>query len=358
VFRGTTTVSDRRLFAIFQRFEVEQKISVASLLATWNSSEEIPSANALEAIQSLDPSRVLRTCLSFPKQLRLDDLANESSAPDLGQIYEPMFLVLLFACMLSDCPPDSAFAWVELFRTNIVSLLIRALSAKDDTIRELALCQIVGMWQCLEVRIRCVLLVLSLIVFAKGADMQEKPHVMYILSLLMNTLPSPSQDPPRRLPTYASLILLHALRAVFYPSDFIFPHTSRFLLQRPELDTQDVPLLYSMLYSSSDDWRKGRMWIIRCLTDGMIGTDDWRILKRRHTWELLASLFQTLGEDKTTRTGILKVSSGSPLCVRTLSDTVTGTWKSHLQLPSDNVAHPQVRSLVVDRIAAPQSEGG
>jgi nucleolar pre-ribosomal-associated protein 1 len=46
-----------------------------------------------------------------------------------------------------------------------------------------------------------------------------------------------------------------------------------------------------MLYSSSDDWKKERGWIIRFISDGMMSTDDWRVLKRRHTWELLAGLF-------------------------------------------------------------------
>jgi nucleolar pre-ribosomal-associated protein 1 len=84
------------------------------------------------------------------------------------------------------------------------------------------------------------------------ADMQEKPHVLYILAYLKNTLPFQSDGSVRRLPSYSTLILLHALRGVFYPSNFIYPLTARFLLQRAVLDTSDVPML-SMLYNSSDD---------------------------------------------------------------------------------------------------------
>jgi nucleolar pre-ribosomal-associated protein 1 len=130
---------------------------------------------------------------------------------------------------------------------------------------------------------------------------------MYILNLLRALLPPPSIEPPTRLPCYTSLILLHALRGVFYPSNFTFPLTSRFVLQRPELDTNDVPMLYSMLYSSSDDWRKERGWIVRFLSDGMMSTDDWKVLRRRHTWELLSSLFQSSPRDRPVRNGILQV---------------------------------------------------
>jgi nucleolar pre-ribosomal-associated protein 1 len=68
-----------------------------------------------------------------------------------AQLYDPLFLILLFAQTLAESPPSSAFAWVELFRTNIVSLLMKALSSKCAGIREVALCQIAALWQHLEV---------------------------------------------------------------------------------------------------------------------------------------------------------------------------------------------------------------
>ena len=117
---------------------------------------------------------------------------------------------------------------------------------------------------------------------------------------------SPSDDPPR-LPSYTTLILAHALRGVFYPSNFIYPLTARFLLQRPELDPHDVPMLYAMLYSNTDNWKKERKWMIRFLADGMVSSDDWRVLKRRHGWDLLASLFQCIGSDFGMRKGIFEV---------------------------------------------------
>jgi len=139
------------------------------------------------------------------------------------------------------------------------------------------------------------------------SDMQEKEHALYILNLLKNLIKPSSDGPPLRLPSFASLILSHALRGVFYPSNFIYPRTSRFLLQRPELDVTDVPMLYGMLYSSSDDWKKERGWIIRFLSDGMMSTEDWKVLKRRHTWELLASLVQSSARDQALQRAVLEV---------------------------------------------------
>src|SRR5271168_945014 len=127
--------------------------------------------------------------------------------------------------------------------------------------------------------------------------------------MLKDTFRTHSNEPPQRLPSYTTLILMHALRGIFYPSNFIYPLTARFLLQRPELDTTDVPMLYGMLYGSSDDWKKERGWIVRFLSDGMMSTEDWKVLKRRHTWDLLSSLVQSSVRDQALRRAVLEVRS-------------------------------------------------
>ena len=66
-------------------------------------------------------------------------------------------------------------------------------------------------------------------------------------------------------------------------------------------------MLYGILYGSSDDWKKERGWIIRFLSDGMMSTEDWKVLKRRHTWDLIASLVQSSVRDQVLRRGVLEV---------------------------------------------------
>ncbi|KAJ7644108.1 ribosome 60S biogenesis N-terminal-domain-containing protein [Roridomyces roridus] len=280
IYGGTSSTPDRMLLSIFQLFESQRKVSVASLLGQWSPTADVPSSNLLEAVLSLDATLVLRTCLHFPKWRCLmdQDIFAENSRDAL--LYDPVFLILIFAQAMAEKVPETAFSWIELFRTNIVGLLIRALSAKDPYLREIARSQLAAVWAHLET-----------------ADMQEQPHVVYVLNI----------NQSGRLPSYTTLILLHALRGIFYPSNFIYPLTARFLLQRPTLDMTDVPMLYGMLYSSSDDWKKERGWIIRFISDGMMSTDDWRVLKRRHTWELLSGLFQSSEQDTTLRNSILEV---------------------------------------------------
>ncbi|KAF8905722.1 ribosome 60S biogenesis N-terminal-domain-containing protein [Gymnopilus junonius] len=301
VYGGTLSLADRRVLSVFGLFERERKVSVTPLLSRWSADGagrgDGVSQTALEALQSLDPILVLRTTLNFPRWRRLGDQllgvdvdgasagAGIGATADEAVLYDPIFLMLLFGQMLSDHPPTSAIGWIELFRTNVVSLFIRALSAKDGRMRELALSQVVGVWRHMET-----------------ADLQEQPHVMHILNLLKDLMPAPStsnspsdSDPeyPRRLPTYTSLLLMHSLRAIFHPSQFIYPHTARFLLQRPSLDVSDVPMLYGLLYSSSDEnmgWKKERAWMMRFLADGMSALEGRDGPLRMGILEVLANL--------------------------------------------------------------------
>ncbi|KAH9916809.1 ribosome 60S biogenesis N-terminal-domain-containing protein [Fomitopsis serialis] len=289
LYTGSLSAPDTKILYIFRLFESTRKTSCSTLLSRWSSPQSGLSSTALDALLSLDPNRVLKTCLDFPQYRRM--LANmDDGQAAVDAIYDPVFILLLLSQTLSSSPPTSALNWVQLFRTNVVSLLIRAVSAKDEQLRDVALAQLAALHKTLQ-----------------DADMQEQPHVLYILNMLKDALAEAPKETVPRLPAFTSLILAHALRAMFYPSNFIYPLTARFLLQRDKLDTSDVPMLFGMLYSSSDQWKKERGWIVRFLSDAMVGSDEWRILQRRHTWDLLASLYQSEERDRALRRGILEV---------------------------------------------------
>lgn len=123
----------------------------------------------------------------------------------------------------------------------------------------------------------------------------------------MASPPHPDAASVARLSTLHSLLLAHALRCIFYPSTVMYPLIMRFLLQRPQIDTTDVPMLFASLYSTTDEWRQERRWIIHFIADGMAQSQDWKILTRRHVWDLLSTIFQTSPTDITLRRGILEV---------------------------------------------------
>ncbi|GJE99428.1 ribosome 60S biogenesis N-terminal-domain-containing protein [Phanerochaete sordida] len=288
-YGGTMSVADRHLLSIFQLFETTRKASVSTLLARWSPAADASCTTPLEAIHHLDPARTMKTCLAFP-QYYAGPLGEDVDASYDERLYDPVFVMLLFSRVLVDSVPETALAWVQMFRTNVVSLVIRALSSHREEVRTLAITQLAGLYSILQ-----------------NADMQEQPHVVYVLELLKNIYSDDSPEQPPRIPAYTTLHLAHALRGVFYPATFTYPLTSRFLLQRHEFDVNDVPLLYSTLYSAGDQWKKERTWIVRFLAEGMVGRQEWRVLKRRHTWDLLATMFQSESHDQTFRRNVLEV---------------------------------------------------
>ncbi|KAJ2930741.1 hypothetical protein H1R20_g6371, partial [Candolleomyces eurysporus] len=306
VYGGTLSSSDRRLLSIFQLFERQRKLSVRAVVGRWmppSSSLATGSGESvgLEALQNLDGISLLRTALAFPMRMRIDVPTDfDKSTVYENQLYDPLFLLLLLQHVLFNGPPTSAISWIELFRSNVPGLALRALSARDGKLREIGMGCIVAVWTLMQ-----------------NADLQERDHVLYLLGLLKNAVVPPpansnskdaQMDPgaedgedqarfPPRLPSYTTLLLFHALRGIFNPSTFMYPLMSRFLLQRAELDITDVPMLYNMLYSSDqDDWKKERGWMLRFLADGALtgsGVSDWRLLKRRHVWDLVASMYSS-----------------------------------------------------------------
>ena len=151
IYRATLSSSDLKLLSIFRLFENERKLSVSMLFSRWSTNTCSAASNSLEAIQSLDPNLVFRTSLHYPRWRRLDDQSKHSVSNHDAQLYDPIFLILLFGTMLSESPPSTSYAWLEMFRTNIVGLLIRSLSCKDACVRDMALCHLAALWKSLQV---------------------------------------------------------------------------------------------------------------------------------------------------------------------------------------------------------------
>ncbi|KAI0030390.1 ribosome 60S biogenesis N-terminal-domain-containing protein [Vararia minispora EC-137] len=313
-YGGSQSETDKRLLGIFRLYEETRKTSAAPFLARWSISDGSTTTSA-QAIANLDPGQVFRTCLVFPAQEKETVLLDSVRDSQLTsqQLYDPFFVLSLCAQMLVEFPPYSAAEWLSFFRTNVVSLIIRGLSSEDTPVRQIAAAQLSVLSTLLDVRLSPFIRMQMLTLLQKQAsDFQERPHVRYMLDLLKDSikyLSDTDTGAPSRIPAFTTLLLAHALRAVFYPANFIYPPTARFLLQRPELDMSDVPMLYSMLYSATGEWKKERGWMLKFLADAMLGAEraEWGVFKRRRTWDLLASLWTSGSSDRVLRMGIVEI---------------------------------------------------
>ncbi|CAE6491117.1 unnamed protein product [Rhizoctonia solani] len=293
IYRGTLGRQDVHILSIFYLFEKSRQISTSEMLKHWMPVvSHTQQKDFLGAVCNFEPATMFRTCTSFPQ--RRDPQNMELGAEDRrSDIYDPNFVLPLLATLMASDEPVTSMQWIDLCRTNVLSLAVSSLSSKRPAMRQLGYAALVTAYTRLP-----------------DVDFQERNQLIYTLDLLRNLIPQPDSTPSRlipRLPTYTTLLLSHALRDLFSPATPLYPLISRFLLQRPELDPKDVPLLYTLLYSSSGEWRRERGWILRFLADGMRSTEDWRVLKRRHTWDLLASLFQSSAGDRMLRLSVLEV---------------------------------------------------
>lgn len=54
------------------------------------------------------------------------------------------------------------------------------------------------------------------------------------------------------------------------PESTLYPAFSRFLLQRPLLDQRDVPMFYTLFYTTSEEPLEDQRWLLRFLADGLV----------------------------------------------------------------------------------------
>ncbi|KAK0533220.1 hypothetical protein OC834_002320 [Tilletia horrida] len=300
-YRGRLSEDDLAILELLQ--ECEAKAGVSTLGAFWSivcqgdASALASSANpGLDILTSLSASAMLKTCTSFPRWRTLlqHKLAKASAAEQ--PVFDPLFILLLTNAAVVD-PSFKGLDILTLLRTNAVGVAVCALSSRCPLLRSYA-AQILA-------RVRVLAHVSTFFPNANGPSsndlmisliqmttFNERGHLLLILDAIRNTDEAGSSvfEP---LPLTTSLFLAHALHALANPALFTYPLFTHFLLQRPIVDARDVPMLYNMFSSSTENAAREREWMLRFLRDCMRsgGRLEWRILKRRHVWELLCSAY-------------------------------------------------------------------
>lgn len=347
LYRGTLGRADRLLLELFLAFEAQQKLSLTSVLQHWSPSGGV-SARALDALTSLDPQKVFNSSVAFPLRranpppsgaLVVDDGLPVDTQPE--DVYDPVFVLALLSSVLQD--ELGGLDWVEILRSNVLGLAVCALASRDAGMRRVA-GYVLG---------RSIQLI-------SGTSFHEQLMLLHTLELVAHALPAPENDESQpRLAPLMTLFVAHALRAQAHPSNFLFPLSSRFLLQRPTLDVADVPLLYGMLYAAGDGARRERAWIVRLLRDGVRSNRDAAILGRRNTSALLFSLFQS-SLDAPFRRAVLsalrslaRTSVGARSLLRaSLGSWVRVQWEDAANHPAADEVRDTLVSLLDDAVAA------
>ena len=127
---------------------------------------------------------------------------------------------------------------------------------------------------------------------------KEAPEVLHLLSTLKNAVVQEAMY----VPGVVTAWLGRAMWVVMHPQHRLYRAVNRFLLLRPALAVDDVPMFYQMFSSSAVlDWRMHRSWILRLMTDGCTRTADWHVLRRRHVLPILMAFHDSRHADRYTR---------------------------------------------------------
>lgn len=254
IFQATQMAADRDIVEIMQIFERQRKASMSALLKLWKGPGALTALTTdsvgLEHIKRLDPHKVFATCLTFESR----QIAFQAESR-LAGFYDVTFVLSLTALTFREGDLNG-LDMVEILRSNVIGLACCGLASKKGDIRALS-AKILG----------SVIAIIGRIAF------QEKTVVTRILRLLRHGVQPPidltKSSAPSRIPFVMAVFFAHALRATADPSSFLYPLISKFLLQRPTVDFNDVPMLYNLLYSAGQGSKKQRRWMARFIRDGV-----------------------------------------------------------------------------------------
>lgn len=288
-YGGTLHRADQALLRILRLSEAFTHVALRPVVDKW-----IPShlkglaASPVQVLANLDPAKMQRSCEYVLRRRQVNEAPN-----NLEGTYDPNYW-LGYASLILDGQDLSRNSWVALAASGVFGLATCSLASNQRVL------QLAGDRVLAKARNG----------LQAAAEFREKEEIVYLLDSVKNLiLPSAAFD--ESLPPLVAMFLSHAIQEVGRPEGFSYPLIWRYLLSRPTVSTTDVPLFYNLLYSSSDNARQERLWLLQMLKDGTHTSEDWRILKRRQVPELLLSLLgnRVVTDDPTTRLAIVEVSA-------------------------------------------------
>ncbi|TIB90209.1 hypothetical protein E3Q19_02816 [Wallemia mellicola] len=296
IYNATLHRSDTLILDIFNLFERVCRQSLIAITRVWVPPSTISAANSgnrtIDAIVALDSNKIFNTCLNFPNRLSFSDvISNVDDVEHKEDLYDPRFLMALLSSVFRD-ETLTDFEYLELVRCSIINIPIVGLSSRRPDIRKVSL-HLMG----------------HVSAWLNKHNFTEKQELEYLLQNFRNTIPPHEmhEEVPRSS-TLITVFVAHATRAIVNPTTHAYPLIMRFLLQRPYMDVKNVPLFFDLLLSYNEDRKWERGWILRFVRDAVKSSDDWRMMKRRHNWDVLATLYESSNDDSSIRTLIEEIA--------------------------------------------------
>ncbi|KAK9812620.1 hypothetical protein WJX72_000751 [[Myrmecia] bisecta] len=245
---------------------------------------------------ALDARRMALATVHFleHRTLAADELDPHDSVPQAGAAQHDADSSMALSASRCDAAYDPAFMLpfaVQALRTGLLtcqqlatngllSLCLRTLATEDPGLRGLAYEALAAALEALD-----------------REDFRAQAQMAMLLSCVRLSVTQPFQ----RLPAVAAVFLAEAAMQLLHPGSAMYPALNKLLLRKPAVDVQDVPLMYQLLMSGSQQHWLERCWLLRLLQAGLRSDLDAQIYRRRFVVELLMTVHDSALADSSVR---------------------------------------------------------
>ncbi|XP_047450940.1 nucleolar pre-ribosomal-associated protein 1 isoform X2 [Mugil cephalus] len=226
-------------------------------------------ASSDDLLALLNPDRMLQTIAHFPQQRSIilqddpDQLYKNNKVKDLGNLYDPCFLMPLFSAMLR---PECVIDCFKFVSSHALGVTVMALSSYDAKVRAAAYHVLSCFYHHLE-----------------GARFREKRQVLYLMDMVKNGIQHQNQKLPFILTTYISRVAQQMLK----PEDHMYVVLNRFLLSHQSLDFRRVPEFFKLFYGFDLEHKMEREWILSVLEGGISDGHCYELCNQQGIFQIL-----------------------------------------------------------------------
>ncbi|KAJ3138821.1 nucleolar pre-ribosomal-associated protein 1 [Physocladia obscura] len=274
-YMGSLHEADREVLLLWRLYEKTHGISVASSAILWgqlgaseddwnsltikNVSGATGTVNpiaAAEALSPIDSSLMAQSIQSF--SITNDLFGSPATSVTEQGFYDSAFFLPLIANIIAFS--ENQLDLKKFIESNAFGLAIVALSSDCEDVRKVAyfICD------------------KTLAKIYESESLKEKLQLTLALTMLKNGITDRNDHVFPQIPTIIALFFSHTLSVLSKPDHFMFPLVNTFLLARPTVDFEDIPMFYTLFNSATDNCRREK---------------DYRLYKRRHVLDLMISFF-------------------------------------------------------------------
>ncbi|CAG8450920.1 8097_t:CDS:10 [Ambispora leptoticha] len=343
IYGASTSSADQLLLEILFSFEKVSRGSISSHVLCWGPAGSIFSSNrnlmgpniVIQSLGLIEPAVMLHSYTRFPmnKNLevsiadKIDDIITNHHEFDKAKentelSYDPSFFLPLFANLIAsygtlvDCR--------KFIEINALGFVVVALSSSESTRRA------------------AYYIMDEFYVLLEHTEFREKRQILLLLNSFKNSITERKNEGKQlqRIPTIITVFVAHALNVLLNPAHFMYPMINKFLLQRPVLDLEDIPLFYNLFYSSTEHYQKERVWILRLLSAGLRSFEDYKLFKRRHVWDIISAYYNSQLADNVTRKLVIEILFNAASIPQVITEMITRngllSWLHYLCCSGDS----------------------